>query len=109
MQGKYHPESKYGWAVDDGSGDQVYGAEVNIGAPSSGATIRRRKFGKILKLRENGLLTDFNTLPGHVQRDGVYPEVWDAKYKEPSFEAKPFMATFDTNKPVNQGAVLRTV
>eukprot|EP00892_Ulva_mutabilis_P004823 jgi/Ulvmu1/2712/UM014_0168.1 len=105
-QGRYSPVSKFGWAVDDGSGNQVFGAEV---MSSSGARIRRRKFGKILKLRENGLLADFNTLPSHVQRDSVYPEVWDAKYSEPSFEAKPFMATFDTNQPVNQGAVIRTI
>lgn len=105
VSGKYNPVSKYGWADDDGSGDQVFGTAVQSG----GTSVRRRKFGKILKLRENGLLTDFNTLPNHVKRDEVYPEIWNAKYMEPSFQAKPFMATFDTNQPVNQGRVFRTV
>lgn len=104
--GLYTPVSKYGWANDDGSGSQVFGVAVQT---SGGTPIRRRKFGKILKLQENGLLTDFNTLPGYVKRDEVYPEIWNAKYMEPSFEARPFMATFDTNQPVNQGAVIRTV
>lgn len=102
----YTPVSKFGFAVDDGSGDQVFGANVSAGG---GSPVRRRKFGKILKLRENGFLTDFNTLPLHVERDGLYPEIWNAKYMEPSFAAKPFMATFDTNKPVNEGKVFRRV
>lgn len=99
---KYTPAVKYGWAQDDGTGsDQVYGRSV---APS----VRRRKFGTILKLRGKHL-TEFNTLPHHVEKEGLYREAFDAKYFEPTFEAKPYMATFDTNKAVNEGAVIRTI
>jgi hypothetical protein len=105
-RGSFVPEVKWGWAVDDGSGDQVFGDLVYTRGTDK---IRRRKFGKILKLKENGLITDFGTLPNDVERDGLYPEAFDAKYFEPTFEAAPFMATFDTNKPVNIGGIYRTV
>jgi hypothetical protein len=96
----------YAVHINDYVCSQVFGS---IAYMNGGTPIRRRKFGKILKLRENGLLTDFNTLPNHVERDGLYKEAFDAKYFEPTFEAKPFMATFDTNQIVNQGKVFRTV
>lgn len=99
------PAVKYGWAEDDGSGDQVFGAPVVTAL----GTKRRRKFGKILKLRENGLITGFNTLPNHVERDMLYKEAFDQKYFEPTLEARPFMASFDTNQLVNQGQVFRVV
>jgi hypothetical protein len=70
---------------------------------------RRRKFGRILSLRENGLITGFNTLPGFVQRDLLFKEAFDQKYFEPTLEARPFMASFDTNQMVNQGQVFRVV
>ena len=101
----YSPAVKYGWADDDGSGDQVFGKAV---ATAFGPK-RRRKFGKILSLRENGLITGFNTLPSHVERDMLYKEVFDQKYFEPTLEARPFMASFDTNQVVNQGQVFRVV
>lgn len=101
--GKYTPETKFGWAPDDGSGNQVLGNSV------AGTGVFRRKFGKVLKLAEAGLLADFRVLPGHVERDGIYTDIFDAKYFEPTFEAKPFMATFDTNQPVNEGGVFRQV
>ena len=66
----YSPAVKYGWADDDGSGDQVFGKAV---ATAFGPK-RRRKFGKILSLRENGLITGFNTLPSHVERDMLYKD-----------------------------------
>lgn len=102
---RYVPEVKFGWADDDGSGDQVFGntVETSLGPK------RRRKFGKILSLRENGLITGFNTLPNHVERDGLYKEAFDQKYFEPTLEARPFMASFDTNQLVNQGQVFRVV
>lgn len=101
----WSPAVKFGWADDDGSGDQVFGKEVT----TSLGTKRRRKFGKILKLRENGLITGFNTLPNHVERDKLYKEAFDQKYFEPTLEARPFMASFDTNQVVNQGQVFRVV
>jgi hypothetical protein len=107
MRGAWTPAVKFGWADDDGSGDQVFGNVVDTGDPAR--MVRRRKFGKILKLRENGLITGFNTLPNDVQRDGMYAETFDGKYFEPSFQASPYMASFDTNQPVNQGATFRTV
>ena len=105
--GSYTPATKFGWSDDDGSGGQVFGGSITV--DGGARTVRRRKFGKVLKLRENGLITDYNTLPNNVQQDGMYTDIFDAKYFEPTFEAKPFMATFDTNQPVNQGAVFRTV
>ena len=105
-RGDYTPAAKFGWASDDGSGDQVFGTQVDAGG---GQLVRRRKFGKILKLQEAGLLAAFSQLPGDVQRDGMYRDIFDAKYFEATLEAKPFMATFDTNQPVNEGEVFRTV
>jgi hypothetical protein len=99
------PAVKFGWADDDGSGKQVFGKFVN----TTRGMKRRRKFGRILSLRENGLITGFNTLPNHVQRDMLYKEVFDQKYFEPTLEARPFMASFDTNQIVNQGQVFRVV
>jgi hypothetical protein len=99
------PAVKFGWADDDGSGDQVFGKNVS----TSRGMKRRRKFGKILNLRENGLITGFNTLPNHVQRDMLFKEVFDQKYFEPTLEARPYMASFDTNQMVNQGQVFRVV
>jgi hypothetical protein len=99
------PAVKFGWADDDGSGDQVFGKFINTTLGMK----RRRKFGRILSLRENGLITGFNTLPNHVQRDMLYKEVFDQKYFEPTLEARPFMASFDTNQIVNKGQVFRVV
>jgi hypothetical protein len=99
------PAVKFGWADDDGSGNQVFGKFINTTLGMK----RRRKFGRILSLRENGLITGFNTLPNHVERDMLYKEVFDQKYFEPTLEARPFMASFDTNQIVNQGRVFRVV
>jgi hypothetical protein len=105
-RGLYAPETKFGWSDDDGSGAQVFGTNVDVGG---GRTVRRRKFGKVLKLQEAGLIANFHSLPLGMDRDGMYRDIFDSKYFEPTLDAKPYMATFDTNQPVNQGQVFRTV
>jgi len=101
----YVPQTKFGWAVDDGSGNQVFGRAVD----GYDAPVRRRKFGKVLRLKEAGLLAEFNLLPNNVPRDEVYTSSFDAKYFEPTFDSKPYMASFHPLRDVNDGEVFHTI
>lgn len=102
----HKPQNKFGWGIDDSSGPQVYGNTVNT---TSSNIVKRRKFGRILKLKEAGLLAEFNLLPNNVERDTVSTTSFDAKYFEATFNARPYMASFHPLRAVNKGEVFHNI